>query len=103
MALDAVVVEPSSEFSDRFAGALAIDDDLATEWSTAGDGDDGSITLDLGAPRRAVAVEFVTRSMADGSAITSTCSRACHDPLVRGRFRRRRRVLCVGCHRRSTR
>jgi hypothetical protein len=72
LALDAVVVDTSSEFSDDFAGALAIDGDLATAWSTAGDGDDGSITIDLGAPRQIVAVEFVTRSMADGSAITST-------------------------------
>ncbi len=72
LALDATVVETSSEFSDAFAGALAIDDDLTTEWSTADDGDDGSITLDLGTSQAIVAVEFVTRSMADGSATTST-------------------------------
>lgn len=72
LALAGGVNETSSEFSDGFAGALAIDGDLATEWSTAGDGDDGFITLDLGAPQRIVAVEFVTRSMADGSAVTST-------------------------------
>ena len=72
LATDAVVVDTSSEFSDSFAGAFAIDGDLATEWSTAGDGDDGSITLDLGAAQGIVAVDFVTRSMADGSAVTST-------------------------------
>jgi hypothetical protein len=72
LALDASVVATSSEFSDAFAGAFSIDGDLATEWSTAGDGDDGSITLDLGASRPLAAVEFVTRSMADGSAVTST-------------------------------
>jgi F5/8 type C domain len=72
LALDATVVEVSSEFSASFAGALAIDGDLATEWSTAGDGDDGSITIDLGAPQDIAGVEFVTRSMADGSAVTST-------------------------------
>jgi hypothetical protein len=67
-----IVVDVSSEFSDAFAAANAIDDDLATEWSTRGDGDNGSITLDLGSEVQIVAVEFVTRSMADGSAITST-------------------------------
>jgi hypothetical protein len=71
LALGATVVEVSSEFSASFAGGLAIDGDLATAWSTAGDGDDGSITIDLGAPQRVAAIEFVTRSMADGSAITS--------------------------------
>ncbi len=72
LALDATVVDVSSEFSAGFAGMLAIDGDLATEWSTAGDGDDASITIDLGTAHDIAGVEFVTRSMADGSAITST-------------------------------
>jgi hypothetical protein len=72
LALSATVVEVSSEFSTGFAGMLAIDDDLTTEWSTAGDGDDGSITIDLGTSQDIAGVEFVSRSMADGSAITST-------------------------------
>lgn len=72
LTVDAVVVEVSSEFSDAFAGANAIDGDPATEWSTAGDGDDGSITIDLGSEREIGALEFVTRSMADGSSITDT-------------------------------
>lgn len=66
------IVEVSSEFSDAFAASLAIDDDLATEWSTAGDGDDGFVTISLGSAQAVAAVEFVTRSMADGSAVTST-------------------------------
>ncbi len=66
------VADVSSEFSPGFAGSLAIDGDLATEWSTAGDGSAGSITLDLGSEQHVTAVEFITRSMADGSAITST-------------------------------
>jgi len=66
------VVEVSSEFSAAFAGELAIDGDLATEWSSAGDGDEGHITIDLGSQQRIAAVEFVTRSMADGSAVTTT-------------------------------
>lgn len=72
LALDATVTEVSSEFSDSFAAALAIDGDTDTEWATAGDGDDGHITLDLGEARPIAGIEFVTRSMADGSAITST-------------------------------
>jgi hypothetical protein len=72
LALAATVVDVSSEFSSGFAAELAIDGDLGTEWSTSGDGDDGSITIDLGATLDIAAVEFVTRSMADGSAVTSS-------------------------------
>lgn len=72
LALSARVVDVSSEFSAAFAGARAIDDDLSTAWSSSGDGNSGFITLDLGSPQHIVAVEYVTRSMADGSAITST-------------------------------
>jgi hypothetical protein len=72
LALGATVAEVSSEFSDTFAAEWAIDGDTGTEWSTAGDGDDGSITVDLGASQRIAGIEFVTRSMADGSAVTDT-------------------------------
>jgi len=72
LALDATVVEVSSEFSDAWAAENAIDGDLATEWSSTGDGDDAFITIDLGSPQQVAAVEFLTRSMADGSAVTST-------------------------------
>ncbi|MEO8697294.1 MAG: discoidin domain-containing protein [Acidimicrobiales bacterium] len=68
----AKVTRVSSEFSAAFAGSKAIDDDRATEWATRGDGDNGSITLDLEVITDIKGVEFVTRSMADGSAITST-------------------------------
>lgn len=67
----ATVTAVSSEYSAAFAGANAIDGDTGTEWATAGDGDDGSITIDLGAPTDIAAVEFVTRSMSDGTSITS--------------------------------
>jgi F5/8 type C domain len=70
VATDARVTDVSSEFSAGFAAANAIDDDTATEWATKGDGDTASITLDLGAPTAIAAVEFLTRSMADGSATT---------------------------------
>jgi hypothetical protein len=72
LALDATVRDVSSEFSEDFAAEAAIDDDLATEWSTRNDGDDAYIEFDLGAPHDIAGVEFVTRTMADDSATTST-------------------------------
>lgn len=71
LALDATVREVSSEFSETFAAEAAIDGDLATEWSTRGDGDNAFIELDLGAARDIAGVEFITRTMADDSATTS--------------------------------
>lgn len=71
LALGATIVEVSSEFSAAWTGANAVDGDLATEWSSAGDGDEGFITIDLGTPRSVGGVEFLTRSMTDGSATTS--------------------------------
>lgn len=70
LALDATVLEVSSEFSDSFEAANAIDGDSATEWATSGSGDDAFITIDLGEVLSIAGVEFVTRSMADGTAIT---------------------------------
>lgn len=64
------VVAVSSEYSPAFAATNAIDGDPTTEWATRGDGNGAFITLDLGAARRIAAVEFVTRSMADGTSIT---------------------------------
>ena len=72
LAVGATVIDVSSEFSDDFAAANAVDGDLSTEWSTQQDGDDGSITIDLGSPTDVTGVAFLTRSMADGSAITET-------------------------------
>jgi hypothetical protein len=72
LALNSEVVEVSSEFSDAFGADNAVDGDLSTEWSTAGDGDDASITLDLGGPVEVSGFEFLSRSMTDGSAITDT-------------------------------
>ncbi|MEO8696827.1 MAG: discoidin domain-containing protein [Acidimicrobiales bacterium] len=72
IATKATVTRVSSEFSAAFAGAKAIDGDPSTEWATRGDGDNGSITLDLTTVTDITGAEFVTRSMADGSAITST-------------------------------
>lgn len=70
LALEATIAEVSSVFSDAWAAENAIDGDTATEWATAGDGDDGYLVLDLGSARGIAGVEFVTRSMTDGSAAT---------------------------------
>lgn len=72
LALDATVTEVSSEFSDGFAASNAIDGDLSTEWSSAGDGDDSSITIDFGSPTEIGAMAFLTRTMTDGTATTTT-------------------------------
>ena len=72
LATSATAVEVSSEFSEQWAGANAIDGDTATEWATADDGDEAFISIDLGSAQAVSGVEFVTRSMADGSAITDT-------------------------------
>lgn len=72
LALDSEIVDVSSEFSDSFTAARAVDGDTDTEWATDGDGDSGSVTLDLGTAREIRGVEFLTRSMADGTSITDT-------------------------------
>lgn len=74
LALGATVVDVSSEFSPAYGAANALDGDPSTEWSSAGDGDDAFITIDLGEGRDVGAVAFVTRSMSDGSATTETFS-----------------------------
>jgi hypothetical protein len=86
LALDADVVDVSSEFSDAFAAARAVDGDTGTEWATSGDGDEGSITLDLGSAQQVTGVEFVTRSMADGTSITDTYTVTVDDGDTYGPF-----------------
>lgn len=72
LALGATIADASSEFSDSFATEQAIDGDPSTEWATSGDGDDGFVVVDLGDDRRIGEVEYLTRTMADGSATTLT-------------------------------
>jgi len=45
---------------------------MTTEWSTSGDGSDASVEIDLGAGQQIAGVESITRSMADGTAITTS-------------------------------
>jgi hypothetical protein len=86
LALGAAVLEASSEFSDGFVAANAIDDLGTTEWSSAGDGDDAFITIDLGDEHNIAGFEFITRSMLDGSAITETFTVTIDDQEVLGPF-----------------
>ena len=86
LAEGATVVDASSSFSDDFEPGNAFDGDDATEWSTRGDGDGGFITVDLGEASEIGAVEFVTRSMADGSAITDTFTVSIDGGAPRGPF-----------------
>jgi hypothetical protein len=68
----ASVRDVSSEFSASFGGKNAIDGDLATEWSSAGDGDDAYIVLDFGEDMLVSGVGFRTREMTDGTSITTS-------------------------------
>jgi hypothetical protein len=72
VAIGAEVVDVSSEFSDDFSAVRAVDGNLATEWSSAGDGDDASITLDLGRPVTVAGVALRSRSMSDGTSVVET-------------------------------
>ncbi len=72
LALAGTISFVSSEFSDAWSASNAIDDDLSTEWSSRGDGDGAAIEVDLGSVQPIGGVEFVTRAMADGTAITTT-------------------------------
>ncbi len=69
---DAIVSGVSSEYSDAYAARFAIDGDLTTEWSSAGDGDDAFIELDFGENMRIKGVGFLTREMTDGTSITTS-------------------------------
>lgn len=72
LAQGASIVDVSSEFNEAFGAANAVDGDLSTEWSSAGDGDNAFLTLDLGRPTSISVVEFLTRSMTDGTATAET-------------------------------
>lgn len=72
VATGAAVVDASSSFSSSFAPERAVDGDLGTEWSSRGDGNGAYLVVDVGTVVAVDAVEFVTRSMADGSAVTET-------------------------------
>ena len=72
IAVGARIVGVSSQYSSDYRAANAVDGNLATEWSSAGDGDRAYVTIDLGSERAVGGVAFLTREMSDGSAITRT-------------------------------
>ncbi len=72
VAIGAKIVAVSSQWSNAYRAANAVDGNLSTEWASAGDGDRAFITIDLGRERKITGVAFVTREMSDGSAITRT-------------------------------
>ena len=86
LALGAAVTDVSSEFGAAYAAANAIDGSGATEWATAGDGDDAFIVVDLGRAAPIGDVELLTRSMADGTAIIDTYTVTVDDQAPRGPF-----------------
>jgi len=71
VAQGATVLEVSSIFSDSWAGENALDGDMTTEWATSDSGDDAFLEIDLGSPQDIIGVEFITRSMSDGTAVTT--------------------------------
>ena len=71
LAEGATVVAVSSVFSDAWSGENAVDGDMSTEWATAGSGDDAFIEIDLGSSQDVIGVEFITRTMGDGTATTT--------------------------------
>lgn len=87
-ALEASVTTVSSEFSADFTAGNAVDGDPATQWSTDGDGDDASITLDLGRVTDIVGFGYRTRSMSDGTAVVDsyqvTVDGTVHGPFPAG-------------------
>lgn len=86
VAVGAEVTAVSSEFSDAFAAGNAVDGDPATEWSSDGDGDDASLTVDLGRPVDVVGLALRSRSMGDGTSVVETFTVSVDDGETYGPF-----------------
>ena len=73
----ATVLEVSSNFGNqpddgRWGILNAFDGNPATEWSSDGDGDDAFFIVDLGDKHHIEIIEYWTRAMSDGTAITES-------------------------------
>ncbi len=73
----AVVTDVSSNFGGqpndgRWGIFNAFDGNPATEWSSNGDGDGAFFVIDLGGAHQIDTIEYWTRTMADGTAITES-------------------------------
>jgi hypothetical protein len=55
--------------NERWGAGSAFDDNPNSEWSSAGDGDDAWVEVELAQRARIDSVEFQSRSMPDGTAI----------------------------------
>jgi len=86
VAVGAEVAAVSSEFSDDFAAGNAIDGDPATEWSSSDDGDDASLTIDLGRPVDVVGLALRSRSMSDGTSVVEIFTVTVDDGETYGPF-----------------
>lgn len=86
VAVGAEVVTVSSEFSESFAVDNAVDGDPATEWSSDGDGDDASVTIDLGRQVEVVGLALRSRSMSDGTSVVETFTVTVDDDQTYGPF-----------------
>lgn len=86
LALGGAVVDVSSEFSDGFVAANALDGSLSSEWASRGDGSEAFISVDLGSEVVITSVVFRTRQMSDGTAVTTTFSVTGDDGTVYGPF-----------------
>lgn len=80
------VIDVSSEFDGTFAAANAIDGDLATEWSSDGDGDEASLTIDLGEEVDVVGIGYRSREMSDGTAVVRSYTVTVDDDETFGPF-----------------
>jgi hypothetical protein len=90
-AMGAEIVGYSSAFgdagiSDRWGAAAAFDDNPNSEWSSAGDGNEAWVEVKLDGRARIDSVEFQSRAMSDGSAITLAFTITTEDGEVLGPF-----------------
>jgi hypothetical protein len=76
----------SSQYSDAYSGANAIDGNAGTEWASAGDGDKAWIKLDFDSIRSLAGIGFRTRSMSDGTSIMKSITVQGDDGKVFGPF-----------------
>lgn len=87
----AVVIEVSSNFGDqandgRWGILNAFDGNPATEWSSNGDGDDAYFVVELRGEHRIQTIEYRTRAMNDGTAITEAFTITTNSGEVLGPF-----------------
>jgi len=72
--------------NDRWGAAAAFDDNPNSEWSSAGDGNEAWVEVKLDRRARVDSVEFQSRAMSDGSAITLAFTITTGDGEVLGPF-----------------